>query len=467
VISDDTFVAISSAVGPAARMIIRLSGGRAIELVASIAGIDAHWPPGARRLYLSFSGLSLPAWLYLFRAPHSYSGEDLVELHIPGNPLLAQMLIRDLIARGARPAEPGEFTARAYFNGRMGLEQAEGVAATIAAHNQQELRAARQLAAGELSRRLSPIMDQLAQTLALVEVGIDFTEEDVTFISGDELRARIDQVDAAIADLLANSARFERLSHEPQFALVGRPNAGKSTLLNALAGIERAVVTPVAGTTRDLLSAEVSLDRGIVRVIDAAGIDVDAPPSSDTSPHATIARRMHEQALRAVESADFILLVHDSTDPRPPLRPPRRPDLVVHSKADLRAELAPSSPDGEDRGEGGGLPLPSGEDLMHASELSLSAKTGLNLNRLRRRMSELAFGGASPAASALALNSRHLSSLENARAALARARAAADSAAEIIALELREALDDLGQILGALTPDDVLARVFATFCIGK
>jgi tRNA modification GTPase len=396
---------------------------------------------------LSFADLDVPIWLYLFRAPRSYSGEDLAELHIPGNPLLARMLLQELIARGARAAEPGEFTARAYFNGRMGLEQAEGVAATIAAHNQQELAAARQLASGELARRLAPIMDEIVQALALVEVGIDFSEEDVTFISADELRGRIDRLRGAIADLIDTSARFDRLSHEPQFVLIGRPNAGKSTLLNALAGIERSIVSPIAGTTRNLLSAEVALDRGIVRLIDAAGIDDSPPPADKASPASAIARQMHEQAMRAVESADFVLLVHDLSGPEAMLVPPRRANLIILTKLDL---------------VGWGLPHHSPDS---PPQCAVSAKTGANLDTLRAHFADLAF--ATAATPTLALNARHLAALAEARAALDRAGDAAETGSEIVAMELRESLDSLAAILGTVTPDDVLGRVFAAFCVGK
>src|ERR1051326_5776421 len=193
--SSDTIVAISSAVGPAARIIVRLSGQQAHAIATSVVNPPLGGPSTAHRCRLNFANLTTPAWIYLFASPRSYTGQDMVEFHIPGNPILARLLLDALIAHGARHAEPGEFTARAYFSGRLDLSEAEGVAATIAASNEQELRAARQLLSGELSRRLRPLMDLMAETLALIEVGIDFSEEDVSFLSAAELGTRIAKLD--------------------------------------------------------------------------------------------------------------------------------------------------------------------------------------------------------------------------------------------------------------------------------
>ncbi|HEV8606674.1 MAG TPA: tRNA modification GTPase [Tepidisphaeraceae bacterium] len=438
-ISGDTIAAISSAAGMAARMIVRMSGAQACSIASQLAGASLRSGAGgeAYRTTLQFQNLAVPAWVYQFRAPHSYTGEDLIEFHIPGNPLLARMLLDELLRLQARPAEPGEFTARAFFNGRIDLTAAEGVAATISAHSQQELTAARQLLSGELARRLRPLMDQLAEMVALVEVGIDFSEEDVSFIAAEEIQSRTDKIKRELQQLMSESARFERLSHEPSFVLVGRPNAGKSTLLNVLAGRPRAVVSPVAGTTRDALSAEVALDRGIVSVIDVAGLE-------EKSAEGEIDRQMQELAMRMVEEADFVILLREAGDERPMLALPRRPDLVVASKSDLPSAGAADG------------------------AIRLSARTGQNLDLLLRRMSDLAFGSTTAAAATLALNTRHLRALDDAMMSLSRVDAAlGSSGAELIALELREALHALGEILGQLTPDDLLGRIFSTFCIGK
>jgi tRNA modification GTPase len=282
------------------------------------------------------------------------------------------------------------------------------------------------------------LMERLAQMLALVEAGIDFSEEDISFIALEELSRGTEAIKGELEALFEQSGRFERLTHEPAFVLVGRPNAGKSTLLNALAGGPRAVVSAVAGTTRDALSAEVALDRGIVRVIDVAGLEEEAPNDGE------IPRQMHTRALRVLEEADFVMLVRDVTDSREALKLSRRSDLIVWSKSDLGG--------GDSAGEG----------------VRVSAQTGENLDLLRRKMSQLAFGSPTSASAALALNSRHLQAIDDAITSLNRALDVLNSCgAELIALELREALQSLGQILGQMTPDDLLGRIFATFCIGK
>lgn len=395
----------------------------------------------------------VPAWLYIFRAPRSYSGEDLVEMHVPGNPIIARRLLDVLMKAGARAADPGEFTARALFNGRMDLSAAEGVAAVIAAASERELRAARQLMAGQLAQRVRPIMDEVAGTLALVEVGIDFSDEDVTVLAESDLRTRVEHLAGELDDLLHGTSRFERLRHEPRVVLVGRPNAGKSTLLNVLAGSARAVVSDVAGTTRDALSASVVLPRGRVQLVDLAGLTVDAAPGTDRAIAADMQRRAREE----LESADVVLLVHDSTDSSPPLALPRPPDLIVYSKSDLAGSRTGDLARRDSTEDGRGRPS------YNLGELSVSAHRGDGLAALCDRLDELCFGG--PASPALALNSRHVRAIEAALLSLGHIAQVAQP--ELVALHLRDALDQLGTIVGQVSPDEIIGQVFSRFCIGK
>jgi len=413
-------------------MIVRLSGPGAPEIANYLILRPGRLSDQAsvERVSLRVSDLVFPAWVYTFIAPKSYTGEDLIELHLPGNPLLARMTLDACQQYGARLAEPGEFTARAYFNGRLDLAEAEGVAATIAAHGEAELAAARQLMAGELSKRLHPVMDLLADTLALVEVGIDFVDEDVTFLSDAQIADRLQKCDGALAEIQSSSGRFEKLAHEPRVVLVGAPNAGKSTLLNALAKQDRAVVSPIAGTTRDVLAATVYLRRGAIQLIDVAGLE--------HSPTGEIDRQMQAQAQNAIETADVLVHVRDASSSESSVTLPRDSDLTVYTKIDLRPAKAQAT--------------------------AVSALTGEGLDQLCDELDRLAFGSQTVCAS-LALTSRHLLAIDAARSAIARATQRTEL--EVLALELREALDHLGQILGVIAPDDLLGRIFSAFCIGK
>ncbi len=439
--ANDTIIAISSAVGPAARLIVRLSGPASHPLVQGLStGSPALEHAHAVHRQLNLHGLSVPATVYSFLAPRSSTGQDVVELHVPGSSFLAKRLVTILLQAGARQADAGEFTARAYFNGKLDLAAAEGVAAVIAAANRRELDAARKLLAGALAARLTPIMESLAQTLALVEVGIDFSDEDVTFLSRDQVCSQIRLASAALQQLLLESPRLERLSHEPRVALAGRPNAGKSTLLNALAGEDRAIVSDRAGTTRDALSARIRLPRGIVTMVDIAGLE------SATDSQDVIDIQMKHTAINEIESADIVVAVRAVDDPRPMIPLPREPALIALTKSDLR---------------------PGNEsELQSPTSVRLSARDGQGIADFFRALDQLAFGTAAPEGT-LALAARHVGEIENALTLLGRAEQQLDAGAEFVAFELRATLDALGAVLGTITPDDVLGRVFSTFCIGK
>jgi tRNA modification GTPase len=428
--SGDTIVAVSSAVGVAPRMIVRMSGPSAIDLATKLVNEEPTVGATTCRLRLS-ERIELPITIYRFDSPRTVTGEHVIEFHIPGNVWIVRRLVETLTKLGARQAEPGEFTARAYFNGKLDLTEAEGVAAIVSARSEAELTAARQLMSGELSRRLQPIMDELADILALVEAGIDFSDEPVSFHSTEDTLARCASIERSLKQLLDESPRFERIAHEPTVVLAGRPNAGKSTLLNALAGFDRAVVSPVAGTTRDAIGAVVHLRRGLVRVIDVAGLE-------QVRTDDRIDIQMQDVARRAIETADVLVLVVDPGEARP-TQLQRDPDLVVHTKSDLR----------------------------QAGGVSVSAHTGANMSELRDQLDDLCFGTTTSASEQVALTARHVQAIEQTVRAVDRARSSVRGGAEIVALELREALDSLGQVRGAVSADDVLGRVFARFCIGK
>lgn len=428
----DTIAAISTSVGRGARMILRLSGPDAFEIVG---GLVENMPagPGAIRTSAFWANHPIPCWIYRFDKPNSYTGEDLVELHIPGNPIIARELLNEMILGRARLSEAGEFTARAFFNGRMNLTQAEGVAGVIAAQNREELEASRRLLEGELAMRLRPLMDRLAGLLSKVEAGIDFSDQEITFVGQEELSREIGDLGWELDQILKHSGRFEEMKSEPEMVLAGRPNAGKSTLLNALCGRERAVVSSEAGTTRDRLSAEVVLKRGKIRLVDIAGLD-DRPEGDE------INKKMRRRAREEIRKADRLIGVRDIRDSRPPLDFGRTADAWILTHADL-------------------------DDRESAEGLKVSAVTGMGMETLRRRLDELAFG--EPRAGVLTLNARHVKSMNEARVCLERGLMEISGGHETLAYELRIALDELGRIAGQVTPDDVLGRVFSAFCIGK
>jgi tRNA modification GTPase len=444
----DTIVAISSTVGVAARMIVRMSGPDALRLAqqqidARTSG-EADLSRGAHFLRVKVAGLTVPAEVLVFPAPHSFTGDHAVEFHLPGSPILAGMLVGSLIESGARQAEAGEFIARAFLNGKIDLTEVEGVAAIIAASNQHELDASRRLASGELSLRLKPLGDMLTDTLALIEAGIDFSDEGISFLARNELQSRLDSLEFELRELLTSTSRFEKRSHQPRVVLAGRPNAGKSTLLNALSGRPRAVVSEESGTTRDTLSASVALAGQSILLVDVAGLEPIGEWKNTTGRLATeadraIAAQMRSRAIREIERADAVVLVHDLGDARPTIPLPVTPSLVVRTKCDLH----PAEP----------------------GVLCVSAHTGEGLDDFKRELARLVFDR-DPTGD-LTLNARHVRLLTETVDAIGRAQHAIESGPEFVALELRIALDRLGEVTGAVTPDDVLGRIFATFCIGK
>ncbi|MHC4082597.1 MAG: tRNA modification GTPase [Planctomycetota bacterium] len=446
-------LAVASPPGRSLRGIVRISGAQTFELIEGCLGRSEASPSrGVHRARFRFKALHLPCLVLVFPAPGSYTGEDAVELQLPGNPVLLERVIDALVESGrsrgldARRAEAGEFTARAFLNGKMSLTQAEGVAAIIAAQSDAQLRAGRLLASGALGDLARELADDLAAALALVEAGIDFTDqEDVVAIGPGELRRRVVALRDRIQDQLDRSVGTEQLEALAWVVLTGEPNSGKSTLFNALLGRTRAVVSETAGTTRDVLAEPLSIDTthgpAEVMLVDLAGADADA---SDLN------RQMQAAARQAVDRADLILHCVPADETAPDIADGDR--LVVRTKSDLGS--GPGSAEG----------------------LAVSARTGDGLDALRAAIAQrLADRAVSLAADAMALRPRHEAALRFAARNLAEAIALVEPARgerhlpqpELAAATLRAALDELGGLAGDITPDDVLGRVFATFCVGK
>lgn len=442
-----TIAAIATPSGHGGVGIVRLSGehARAIgEAVArrALRPRRAHFAQFAdERGETIDSGLAL-----YFPAPHSYTGEDVVELHGHGNPIVLGRLLARLYALGATPARPGEFSERAFLEGKLDLAQAEAVADLIAAGSDAAARAAQRSLDGEFSQRVRGLLEALIEARLHIEAAIDFPEEEIDFLADGAIAARLDALAHRHADLLAAAQRGQRLRDGRVVAIVGRPNAGKSSLLNALAGSDRAIVTDVAGTTRDVLREEVRLGPVALTLIDTAGLrDSDDPVEAEGI------RRARAELARA----DHALLVVDAATGEVPdaLRsecPPGVTRTIVCNKIDL-AGIAPGI-DGDDQ----------------ETRIRLSAKTGAGIDVLIAHLASLAGGGES-LEGAFSARARHVDALRRtgARIAAARARLRDDRAGELAAEELRQAQQALSEITGDYTPDDLLGAIFGQFCIGK
>jgi tRNA modification GTPase len=468
---DDTIVAVSSAAGNGAVGIVRLSGPKAIDIADTMVKVAGDVPlarrPGSTRIsgeVRPAEGIGLPAVFYVFRAPHSYTRQDLVEIHSIGSPPVLEMIRRRAMALGAVAAQPGEFTARAFLNGAMDLTKAEAVAGVIRARTDTQLRASRWMMDGRLSHEISDARDELAELLALVEADIDFAEEPIQFINPVALRERLATIDARLSRIPAETKSAERLDALPRILLLGRPNAGKSSLMNALSGTSRAICAAAAGTTRDILSAPIRLGplngvKGLAILLDAAGVD----PSEDA-----IIAQARALTLDAAQRVDLVCLVVDlgAHEDAAALG-------LVHSLELPRVVVAANKCD-----------LLSDRDVaqrvrrMEAWNIGpvrrVSAKSGAGTDGLRAAFVEaLGETAGTTLGEAMLLSERQRSAIADAGSAIGRAMNLGETAtetvdcADLVAFELREALDALGAVTGEVTTDELLGRVFANFCIGK
>jgi tRNA modification GTPase len=388
-----------------------------------------------------------------FRAPNSYTGDDLLEISCHGNPLIVQKILEDLFARGCRPAEPGEFTRRAFLNGRMDLGQAEAVVDLIHARSERALAAANQQLRGALGRRLQDLVDRLVELLARVEAHIDFPDDDLPPADRRDLEGGLRVLAADTARLLATSHYGRVLRDGIRAVIVGEPNAGKSSLLNRLVGRERALVSAEPGTTRDYIEEPAILGPHCIRLTDTAGLNASPTP---------LERRGMAKTLECAAEADLVLLVLDATRPAPVLpveieaRLAMGSTLVVINKTDLVA------------GAGGTLPSPAGLPFVRVSALTGSGIDALVAAIVGHAESFRADTGAE----VVAINARHAAALTRATECLetALAKIGADAAtghAELLASDLRAVLEAFGEIAGRIDNERVLDRLFATFCIGK
>ena len=450
--SADTIAALATPAGTSALALLRASGPDCARLAGEIFRSTPLPRQAVHGDYRSRAGALLDDVVFtLFRAPQSYTGDDLLEISCHGNPLIEQKILEDLFARGCRPAQPGEFTRRAFLNGRMDLTQAEAVVDLIHARSDRALGAANQQLRGSLGRRMQELIDRLVGLLAGVEAWIDFPDEDLPPADRRELEAGLRSLAADTARLLATNHYGQVLREGVRTVIVGEPNAGKSSLLNRLVGRERALVSPEPGTTRDYLEETVGLGPHCIRLTDTAGLSVSPTP---------LERAGMAKTLECAAGADLILLVLDATRPVPALpaeiasRLSPATTLVVINKADLLPNEAGPRPLA-------GLPSVRVSALTGEGCDALVAAIVRHAESFRQEQGE----------DLVAINARHADALGRAedqlQTGLAKVTGPGACPVELLASDLRCVLEAFGEIAGRVDNEQVLDRLFSTFCIGK
>jgi tRNA modification GTPase len=448
--TQETIAAIASPPGTGAIALLRLSGPEALAIARRIAPALPGDAVPRRAYFLALEdteGLVDEGMLTWFKAPHSFTGEDVVEIGLHGSPYVQQRGLEAMLKAGARTAMPGEFTQRAFLNRKMDLSQAEAVADLIASRSAAQHRLALQQLRGGFGQRLEQLRQQLIDFAALIELELDFSEEDVVFAKRDELAALLDGLMRICSDLIASFRYGNAIKEGIPVAIVGAPNSGKSTLLNALLQEDRAIVSDIPGTTRDTVEETLTIGGILFRIIDTAGIR----RTKDTVEKLGI-----DRSYRKAAEASIVLLLGDG---------------AVLSTGALMTEAGML----EQRiGEGPVvLPVLNKSDVPGSKTspdiISISAKHGTGLDALKQALVDHVQGLLHGPADLVVTNARHGEALSNARAALEDARKALELglSGELLAIDLRKAQHHLGEITGRITTDDLLGSIFGRFCIGK
>jgi tRNA modification GTPase len=437
----DTICAIATPPGRGGVGIIRLSGPDSFRLAHKLAGSLPEPRRAGLRQFSDIDGQVIDSGLLIcFAGPASFTGEDAVEIQTHGSPVVMEMLMATLVAAGARRARPGEFSERAFLNDRLDLAQAEAIADLIAAGSEQAARAANRSLEGQFSRECNALAQAVTELRVWVEAALDFPDEDVDFLADGQVQARAEGLLEQLEALLDRARTGRLLTDGLRIAIIGRPNAGKSSLLNALTRRDSAIVTDIPGTTRDVLREQISIAGIPVTLSDTAGLRETGD---------VVEREGVRRAEREMQSADLVFWVVDAGEAEarpPPGLPAGVPLIRILNKIDLHAQM----------------PAADGH------EIRLSAMTGAGLDLLEQRVLET-LGVQAHADGEFSARARHVDALKNAHGHLVRgiAELAASGSGELLAEELREAADQLGEITGRMSSDELLGQIFSSFCIGK
>jgi tRNA modification GTPase len=450
---EDTIVAIATAPGRGGVGIVRLSGPDSLSIARRL-GVGELKARTAHHRYLSFQDQPLDDGVVIYYpAPNSFTGEDVIELQCHGSPVQLQVVVQTCCRCGARHARAGEFSERAFLNGRIDLLQAEAIADLIESSSAAAARSAMRSLSGEFSRRIDELLEELIALRVFVEAAIDFPEEEIDFIADSDVANRLDSLGARLRETLATARRGRALREGIKLVLAGAPNAGKSSLLNRITEQDTAIVAEIPGTTRDVLRETVTLDGLPLHIVDTAGLR----DSEDA-----IEREGMRRAQQEMEHADRVLLVIDDSDleylaSAPALRqrfaaqlPGQVPITVLRNKCDLSGRAADDS---EEEG---------------IRTIAVSARTGAGLPLLQQHLLECA-GLSEGLGDEFSARQRHIAALEETSALLQAARRQLSDfgAAELVAEDLRRCQESLGSITGAFSSDDLLGAIFSSFCIGK
>lgn len=456
--STDTIAAVATAPGRGGVGIVRISGPRAATIAKQLLGFC---PPARVAKYTDFSdgkGAVLDQGIALFFPnPHSFTGEDVLELQGHGGPVVLDMVLAAAINAGARMAKPGEFSERAFLNDKLDLAQAEAIADLINASSQQAAQQALHSLNGEFSQQIDALVEQLIQLRMYVESAIDFPEEEIDFLSDGKVLDDLDQLIQQTQNILASARQGVLLQEGMRVVIAGRPNAGKSSLLNALAQREVAIVTDIEGTTRDVLREHIAIDGMPLHIIDTAGLR----ESPDKIEQIGI-----ERAWQEISQADRVLLMIDTTQPvdlssedywQQLVQHPQSRDklTVVYNKIDVSESATMDFSD------------TNAHDQINYQQIALSAKTGQGLEQLREHLKQVM--GFNAGEGGFSARRRHIEAIQAASNYLhcGREQLQTHAAGELLAEDLRLAQDHLSEITGKFSTDDLLGKIFSSFCIGK